>query len=76
MGSEPIKATAVWFGRGADPPFTGIQFYGLYKQATVGDNNTPKPGMMDFTGKYKWSVSVAISLLSPLPRVFERGCKR
>ncbi|GAA6061562.1 hypothetical protein JCM10212_001094 [Sporobolomyces blumeae] len=32
-----------------------LAFYGLYKQATVGDNTTPKPGMMDFTGKYKWS---------------------
>ena len=33
------------------------QFYGLFKQATVGDNSSPKPGMMDFTGKYKWQVS-------------------
>ncbi|GAA5988745.1 hypothetical protein JCM10908_006153 [Rhodotorula pacifica] len=32
-----------------------LLFYGLFKQATVGDNNTPKPGMMDFTGKYKWA---------------------
>ncbi|BGP57624.1 acyl-CoA-binding protein (ACBP)/diazepam binding inhibitor (DBI)/endozepine (EP) [Rhodotorula sphaerocarpa] len=49
----------------ASPPFNLLEynllceaarvFYGLYKQATVGDNNTPKPGMMDFTGKYKWS---------------------
>ncbi|KAI6225640.1 Acyl-CoA-binding protein [Aphelenchoides besseyi] len=29
--------------------------YALYKQATVGDNNTPKPGMMDFKGKAKHS---------------------
>lgn len=28
--------------------------YGLYKQATVGDNNTEKPGIMDFKGKAKW----------------------
>ncbi|POY76373.1 hypothetical protein BMF94_0570 [Rhodotorula taiwanensis] len=34
---------------------TPLQFYGLFKQATVGDNTTPKPGMMDFTGKYKWT---------------------
>lgn len=25
-----------------------------YKQATVGDVNTSRPGMMDFTGKAKW----------------------
>lgn len=30
------------------------QFYGLFKQANVGDNDTKKPGMMDFAGKYKW----------------------
>ncbi|KAJ9125861.1 hypothetical protein QFC24_002645 [Naganishia onofrii] len=32
-----------------------LTFYGLFKQANVGDVNTPKPGMMDFTGKYKWN---------------------
>ncbi|TID16712.1 hypothetical protein CANINC_004164 [Pichia inconspicua] len=31
-----------------------LQLYGLYKQATVGDNTTEKPGMFDFKGKYKW----------------------
>lgn len=31
-----------------------LALYGLYKQATVGDNTTDKPGMMDFKGKYKW----------------------
>lgn len=28
--------------------------YSLYKQGTVGDNNTNKPGMLDFKGKAKW----------------------
>merc|ERR1712001_661939 len=28
--------------------------YALYKQATVGDCNIPRPGMMDFKGKAKW----------------------
>jgi len=28
--------------------------YGLYKQATVGDVNTERPGMLDFKGKAKW----------------------
>lgn len=31
-----------------------LKLYGLYKQATIGDNNTPKPGMFDLKGKYKW----------------------
>lgn len=31
-----------------------LELYGLYKQATVGDNETEKPGMFDFKGKYKW----------------------
>ncbi|KAK4046750.1 acyl-CoA-binding protein (ACBP)/diazepam binding inhibitor (DBI)/endozepine (EP) [Microbotryomycetes sp. JL201] len=31
-----------------------LTFYGLYKQATIGDVNTSRPGMMDFTGKAKW----------------------
>ena len=28
--------------------------YGLFKQATVGDCNTTRPGMLDFKGKAKW----------------------
>ncbi|KAK6523611.1 hypothetical protein TWF281_001593 [Arthrobotrys megalospora] len=31
-----------------------LNLYALYKQATVGDTNTERPGMMDFAGKYKW----------------------
>ncbi|XP_008295057.1 acyl-CoA-binding protein [Stegastes partitus] len=31
-----------------------LQVYALYKQATVGDVNTARPGMLDFTGKAKW----------------------
>ncbi|ETS62112.1 hypothetical protein PaG_03672 [Moesziomyces aphidis] len=31
-----------------------LKFYGFYKQATIGDVNTKKPGMFDLTGKYKW----------------------
>ena len=31
-----------------------LTLYGLYKQATVGDNTTSRPGFMDFTGKAKW----------------------
>ena len=28
--------------------------YGLFKQATIGDINTERPGMMDLKGKAKW----------------------
>ncbi|KAI5119120.1 hypothetical protein M0805_007866 [Coniferiporia weirii] len=31
-----------------------LYFYKYYKQATVGDVNIPRPGMLDFTGKAKW----------------------
>ena len=31
-----------------------LQIYGLFKQATVGDVNTGRPGMLDFKGKSKW----------------------
>lgn len=31
-----------------------LELYGLYKQATVGDCNTEKPGFLDFKGKSKW----------------------
>jgi len=31
-----------------------LDLYALYKQGTVGDCNTSRPGMMDFKGKAKW----------------------
>ncbi|AOW05828.1 acyl-CoA-binding protein [Yarrowia lipolytica] len=31
-----------------------LELYGLYKQATVGDNNTDRPGAFNFKAKYKW----------------------
>ena len=32
------------------------KLYGLYKQATIGDNNTSEPtGIFDFVGKRKWA---------------------
>merc|ERR1712115_407926 len=30
------------------------EIYSLFKQATVGDINTDRPGMLDFKGKAKW----------------------
>lgn len=31
-----------------------LSLYKYFKQATVGDVNTERPGMMDFKGKAKW----------------------
>ncbi|XP_043270734.1 acyl-CoA-binding protein-like [Venturia canescens] len=31
-----------------------LEIYSLFKQATVGDCNTERPGMFDFKGKAKW----------------------
>ncbi|CAB1340735.1 unnamed protein product [Coregonus sp. 'balchen'] len=31
-----------------------LKIYALFKQATQGPCNTPKPGMLDFVGKAKW----------------------
>ena len=31
-----------------------MQIYSLFKQGTVGNVNTDRPGMLDFKGKAKW----------------------
>ena len=31
-----------------------LELYALYKQVTVGDCNTDRPGMLDLKGKAKW----------------------
>jgi acyl-CoA-binding protein len=33
---------------------TLLKLYGLYKQATVGDNTEKKPGFSDMVGRAKW----------------------
>ncbi len=33
-----------------------LDLYGYFKQATVGDCNTDRPGMFDLKGKAKWDV--------------------
>jgi diazepam-binding inhibitor (GABA receptor modulating acyl-CoA-binding protein) len=33
---------------------TLLKIYGLYKQATVGDNDEKKPGFGDMVGRAKW----------------------
>jgi diazepam-binding inhibitor (GABA receptor modulating acyl-CoA-binding protein) len=36
-----------------------LELYALFKQATVGDNNTEEPGFFDFRGKAKWDAWTA-----------------
>ncbi|THH18494.1 hypothetical protein EW146_g2520 [Bondarzewia mesenterica] len=55
------KAVSIVQGLPKDGPIKPTQdeqlyFYSYYKQATVGDVNIPRPGLMEFTGKAKWCV--------------------
>ncbi|KAE8223097.1 hypothetical protein CF319_g3814 [Tilletia indica] len=59
MSAQFDKAVSLVQGMPKDGPVQPNQseqlvFYGLYKQATIGDVNTSRPGMLDFTGKAKW----------------------
>uniref|UniRef100_A0A915CY46 ACB domain-containing protein n=1 Tax=Ditylenchus dipsaci TaxID=166011 RepID=A0A915CY46_9BILA len=46
-----------------------LELYALYKQATVGDNNTDKPGMLDMKGKPSGTLGVLRKeLLRMLPK--------
>ena len=36
------------------PPNVLLELYGLFKQATTGDVNTKRPGMLDFKGRAKY----------------------
>lgn len=51
FAAEQIKTLPVKNGPSDSEKLT---MYGLYKQATVGDCNTTRPSMLDFTGKKKW----------------------
>lgn len=37
-----------------------LEVYGLFKQATVGDVNTSRPGLLDMKGKAKWDAWNAV----------------
>ncbi|KAJ7403301.1 Acyl-CoA-binding protein [Pitangus sulphuratus] len=41
-----------------------LDIYSHYKQATVGDVNTERPGMLDFKGKAKWDAWSALKGMS------------
>ena len=47
--AEDIKSLT---SRPTDEEF--LELYKFYKQVTVGDCNTTRPGMFDIKGKYKW----------------------
>ena len=38
---------------------TLLKMYGLYKQATEGDNSSTKPGFSDLVGRAKWDAWTA-----------------
>lgn len=38
---------------------TLLKMYGLYKQATEGDNSSAKPGFSDLVGRAKWDAWTA-----------------
>ncbi|RNE98207.1 acyl-CoA binding protein, partial [Trypanosoma conorhini] len=44
---------------------TKLTFYGLYKQATIGDVNVSKPWMMDPVGRAKWDAWSRLRGMSP-----------
>ncbi|TFY74134.1 hypothetical protein EWM64_g9878 [Hericium alpestre] len=63
------KAVAIVQGLPKDGPikpsqeeqlYSPSKFYSYYKQATIGDVNVPRPGMLDFTGKAKWDAWKAV----------------
>ncbi|XP_039296506.1 putative acyl-CoA-binding protein [Nilaparvata lugens] len=41
-----------------------LELYGLFKQATEGDNTTDRPGIMNLKGRYKWDAWTARKGLS------------
>lgn len=41
-----------------------LQIYALFKQATKGPCNTPKPGMLDFVNKVKWDAWKSLGSIS------------
>lgn len=44
---------------------TLLKLYGLYKQATAGDNGREKPGFSDLVGRAKWDAWNALKGMPP-----------
>merc|ERR1712195_85071 len=51
---ECVKFVQEWDAGKGTSNDEKLEAYGLYKQATVGDVNTDRPGMLNFSGKSKW----------------------
>ncbi|KAF8589455.1 acyl-CoA-binding protein [Ramaria rubella] len=59
MSAKFDKAVAIVQGLPKDGPIQPGQadklyFYAHYKQGTIGNVNTERPGLLDFVGKAKW----------------------
>ncbi|EGR34110.1 hypothetical protein IMG5_023240 [Ichthyophthirius multifiliis] len=52
LAAEEIKNFIAGNGKVSDDNL--LQFYAFYKQGTVGDCNTDKPGMLALKDKAKW----------------------
>ena len=50
-----VQLTSVYHFFSSQTNDEKLVLYAYYKQATVGDNTTPAPGMFDLTGKAKWN---------------------
>jgi len=48
---DPVRADQVR----AIPDMTKLEIYALFKQGSVGDINTPRPGWTDLKGRAKWN---------------------
>jgi peroxisomal 3,2-trans-enoyl-CoA isomerase len=49
---------------------TKLQLYALYKQATVGLCNSPKPGMLDFVAKAKRDAWLSLGDMAKVEHCF------
>ncbi|KAF9405698.1 Acyl-CoA-binding domain-containing protein 1 [Podila epigama] len=67
MPSADFEAAAAKIKTLANSPSNDdlLQLYALFKQATVGDNNTTRPGFTDFKGKAKWDAWTEKKGVSP-----------
>ena len=60
---EAAQANAKQLAERPDNP-TLLKIYGLFKQATVGDNTEKKPSFSDFVARAKWDAWTANKGLS------------
>ncbi|KAK1444134.1 FERM/acyl-CoA-binding like protein [Babesia gibsoni] len=64
MSASEFEAAAKYVAGAKDMKVTNedkLDFYKFYKQATVGDCNTQKPGMFQMQQKYMWDAWNGIS---------------